>query len=362
MQVKSFIYATIDNRSDLPDLAACPAGGIDAAPLEIVRYRDIAAIVSAIDVNQFAADVPGEIASEQQEESHKAHLLKYQQVNAFLLGQTGRNGMLPLKFGFTASNNEEVAKVLEQAYVQLRTYLDRLQGTMELVIQASWELPKILQEIVKDNPEVAGADPVQAGRMLFEAAEIKKRQLVAAIHDKLSPLSKDYSDAPLKADSMIINRSYLVEKDQEPLFDDAVDAVATEFEEMLTFRYIGPLPVYSFVNIELNQGNYAMVDKSRKLLQLPERASWETIKSAYRQLILAHHPDRNPDDPQAAQRTKDAVAAFGIVRAYCQSLPGFAEPDKSSEFSFAQEAVEQAFIVDNKGAVLARAKAGEKPA
>ena len=360
MQVKRFIYAAIDNRSELPNLAAHPAGGIDAAPLEFVCYRDIAAVVSTIDTGLFGSGVPGERPAEQQDERNKAHLLSYQQVNTFLLAQTGPNGMLPLKFGFTASNDEEVAKVLEQAYIQLRTYLDKLRGTMELVIQASWELPKILQEIAKENPAMAGADPLQAGRLLFEAAEGKKRHMVAAIHGRLAPLCKDYLDAPLTTQSMVINRSYLVDKSQEALFDDGVDAAATEFEDTLTFRYIGPLPVYSFVNIELNQGNFATVDNARKLLQLPEQASWESVKSAYRQLILTHHPDKNPGDPQAAQRTKEVVAAFEVIRAYCQSQPGFGGPEQPSEFSFAREAVEQSFIVDDKGALLTRLQKTEK--
>lgn len=356
MQVKRFIYATIDNQSDMPDLIGYQGGGIDAAPLETVSYRDISAVVSTIDVDRFDLGLPDEISTEQKEDSHKARLMKYQQVNSFLLEQTGSNGMLPLKFGFTAKNDQEVARVLEQAYIQLRTYLDGLQGTMELVIQTSWELPKILQEILKDNPGLGGADPAQTGRLLFEAAEIKKGEIIAAIHRNLSLFSKDYSDAPMKEEAMILNRSYLVDMSKEPQFDDAVNAVATEFEDTLTFRYIGPLPVYSFVNIELNQGNFALVDKSRKLLQLPNKASWATIRSAHRQLILTHHPDKNPADSQAAKRTKDVAAAYEIVRAYCQSLPGFGEPGNRNEFSFAKEAVEQAFIIDDKGAVLARAK------
>jgi hypothetical protein len=361
MELKRFIYATIDNRSEMPNIDNYPAGGINGAPLEIIGYRDIAAVVSTVDVSQFTPDLALAILPEQQE-SYQAHLLKYQQVTKFLLETTGSGGMLPLKFGFTASSDEAVKQVLEQAYIQLRTWLDRLQGTMELVIQATWELPKILQDIVKNHPELAGVAPEEAGKLLFEAAEVKKRKLIGAIHDQFSPLSKDYLDAPLKTEAMIFNRSYLVEKNQESLFDDAVDAVATEFEDYLTFRYIGPLPVYSFVNIELNQGNFAMVDKSRKRLQLPEKASWERIKSAYRQLLLAHHPDRNPDDPQAAKRTKEIVEAYEIVSAYCQSLPEFIEPGKLNEYSFSKEAVEHAFIVDNKAAVLARAGRPGKPA
>ena len=79
-------------------------------------------------------------------------------------------------------------------------------------------------------------------------------------------------------------------------------------------------------------------------------------------MILAHHPDRNPDDAQAAQRTNDVVAAFAIVKAYYQSLSGIGKEGKHGEISFSQQAVEQAIILDDKGAVLARWDSGEKPA
>ena len=361
MHLKRFIYATLDNKLKIPDLVDYPAGGINGAPLEVIFYRDIAAVVSAIDVDEITFDQPLDRLPEQQE-TYKAHLLKYQQVNAFLLNKKGFGGMLPLKFGYTASSTEDVEKVLEQAYIQLRTYLDRLQGKIELVIQATWELPKILHVIVKNNPALVGADPVETGRLIFEAAEGKKRKFVTAIHDKLSPLSNDYLDASLNTEAMIFNRSYLVDKEQEMLFDVAVDEVATEFEEVLAFKYIGPLPIYSFVNIELNQGNFLMVDKSRKVLQLPDKTTWEAIKLAYRQLLLAHHPDRHSEDPQAAARTKEVVQAYEVVAAYCQSLPGFCESKKLAEISFAKEAVEQTFIIDNKGAVLARSNKVVKPA
>ena len=352
MTKKYFIYATIDNQSAMPDMAEFQAGGINSAPLEIVCYRDIAAVVSIIDVNSLSGEM-----SREHEDSNQAHLLKYQQVNEFLLKKAGSNGMLPLKFGFTAVSRQDIERVLEQVYIQLRTYLDKLQGTMELIIQVSWELPKILQEIIKDSPDLANtADPVKTGRQLFEAAEIKKRSFVAAIHKELTSCSKDYSDAPLKTEAMIFNRSYLVKKDHESLFDDSVDLVATEFEDLLTFRYIGPLPAYSFVNIELNQGNFTIVDKSRHILHLPEQASWDTIKLTYRQLILAHHPDRNLDNPKAAEITKAIVAAYDIMRAYCQSQPNFLQQDKSTAFSFSKEDVEKTFITDDKGVILARTK------
>jgi hypothetical protein len=310
-------------------------------------------VVSAINASRFDPDLSGQASSAQSEERLKADLLKYQQVNSWLLAQTRRSGMLPLRFGLTASNRQEVEGVLEQVYIQLRTYLDRLKGKVELVVQASWDLHHILPGIARDQPELLSADPLQTGKMLFEAAEVRRKKFVQALHDKLAPFATDFSDGPRKAEAIIFNRSYLVASEDEPLFDEAMNALGNQYEGILSFRYIGPLPAYSFVNIELNQGNFALLDKARKTLQLPEKATWEQIKTAYRTLILMHHPDRNPDSPEAAQRCKEVLAAYDMVNAYCQSFQSVGERSQQGEFSFVQEEVEKVFIADHKGALLA---------
>ncbi|MGA9365369.1 MAG: GvpL/GvpF family gas vesicle protein [Bacteroidota bacterium] len=122
---------------------------------------------------------------------------------------------------------------------------------------------------------------------------------------------------------MILNRSYLVEKEKGPLFDKAMNYLGTEHQEYLTFRYIGPLPPYSFADIELTQGNFALVDKARKTMQLPEKASFAEIRAACRKLILTHHPDRNPESYEAEERCKNVIDAYEILTTYCQS----ARPD-----------------------------------
>jgi molecular chaperone DnaJ len=38
-----------------------------------------------------------------------------------------------------------------------------------------------------------------------------------------------------------------------------------------------------------------------------------TLKSAYRKLALQYHPDRNPNDPQAAERFKEASEAYAVL-------------------------------------------------
>lgn len=50
-----------------------------------------------------------------------------------------------------------------------------------------------------------------------------------------------------------------------------------------------------------------------EVLGVARDASPDAIKKAYRQLALKFHPDRNPDDPQAAEHFKEAAEAYAIL-------------------------------------------------
>jgi len=49
------------------------------------------------------------------------------------------------------------------------------------------------------------------------------------------------------------------------------------------------------------------------VLGVAREASEQEIKSAYRKLALAHHPDRNPGDPAAEDRFKEASEAYTVL-------------------------------------------------
>jgi len=49
------------------------------------------------------------------------------------------------------------------------------------------------------------------------------------------------------------------------------------------------------------------------LLGVPRQATGEQIRRAYRKLALKHHPDKNPDDPTAADRFREVSHAHGIL-------------------------------------------------
>src|SRR6202046_1335456 len=50
-----------------------------------------------------------------------------------------------------------------------------------------------------------------------------------------------------------------------------------------------------------------------KLLEVPRNSTEVDIKKAYRRLAMKYHPDRNPDDPDAEHKFKEAKEAYEIL-------------------------------------------------
>jgi len=50
-----------------------------------------------------------------------------------------------------------------------------------------------------------------------------------------------------------------------------------------------------------------------EVLGVPRDADAETIKRAYRRAALKYHPDRNPDDPEAEAKFKEAAEAYEVL-------------------------------------------------
>jgi molecular chaperone DnaJ len=50
-----------------------------------------------------------------------------------------------------------------------------------------------------------------------------------------------------------------------------------------------------------------------EVLEVSRSAADDEIRKAYRQAALKYHPDRNPDDPDATTRFKEATEAYSVL-------------------------------------------------
>ncbi len=51
-----------------------------------------------------------------------------------------------------------------------------------------------------------------------------------------------------------------------------------------------------------------------RILEVSPRASWEEVRSRFRALVYECHPDRNPDNPDAAAQFRQVVEAYESIR------------------------------------------------
>src|ERR1700755_420395 len=49
------------------------------------------------------------------------------------------------------------------------------------------------------------------------------------------------------------------------------------------------------------------------VIGVPASASQDEIKKSYRKLAAKHHPDKNPNDPKAAERFKEISEAYQVL-------------------------------------------------
>jgi DnaJ-domain-containing protein 1 len=144
----------------------------------------------------------------------------------------------------------------------------------------------------------------------------------------LRPLAAAATLNRLLGQDMVLNAAFLVERDRERDFDEAVNEVAERERGTLVLRYIGPMAPYSFAAVELCWTPREALEAARITLELPLLASMVDIKKAYRRLAREQHPDRAGATPEAYQRYQEIVAAYDLLITYAENYQhSFSEED-----------------------------------
>lgn len=243
-----YIYCFI--RSDRPREVSCQ--GIGGHKVFTVHFRDLAAVVS---------DFPGVSQDNRVQDLSRQQIMAHQRVIEEVMKEFT---VLPLRFGTIASSVEDIQeKLLRRKFEELSALLSELESKVELGVKAFWR-GDIVQEIATEDPKIRRlrgslkglpfsqfrVGQARISEMVATAVESKRKKAAEKILTTLRPLAERVQENRIiMPDKMILNATFLVDKDREGEFDEAVEKLDREMGERALFKYLGPTPPYNFVNL-----------------------------------------------------------------------------------------------------------------
>ena len=227
---------------------AKPRGrGIGGAPLRVVATEDAAALVS-------------EIASDNVRLGRDELLLHSKVLERAL----ERGPVLPMRFGVVMSDAEEVrSRLLDEHGPELRAQLAEFAGKAEIRIRATYDEESLLREVVREYPQIASLreavrggsenatyyERIRLGELVAAAIQRRREHDGRAIVDALAPAALAVEVGEPGHERVAAQASFLVDRDRLTEFNEILDEIAAEYGGRIRFKYVGPLPPHSFVEL-----------------------------------------------------------------------------------------------------------------
>jgi len=246
-----YIYCVID--SDQPQSFGPLGIGGRGDQLHTICFNDIAALVSDAPLGKYRVS----------RENSLAHQKAIEEV---MDGYT----TLPVRFATVAEDEEKVKRILGKEHDRFKDLLDSVKNKTELGLKAMFEEEVIYKNILEKYedisllkekiatvaPEKSHYQRMEIGKMVEDALQRERQIVKDDIINTLSPLAVEVKTNDTYGELMIINAAFFVEKEKETDFDQQVQQLGDKYSEKVTFKYVGPLPPFNFVNLVIETGKY----------------------------------------------------------------------------------------------------------
>lgn len=228
------------------DAAAPDLPGVADAPVRMVHGEDLAALVSEVD----RAEV----------ESARA-LRAFARV---LDAAIAAGPVVPLRFGTMVDGDDGVlSDVLGPHRDRFHQLFDRLGQHVEVKVKVNYDEDAIMRQLVASDPSIAtrhrriaGIDPdaayyqrIELGEDIAAALEQRRDRDAEAVYEALCAVADDVSAAEPLNPHMVVNGTFLVRRSEVDAFQATIGAATRDHPEMQV-RFVGPLPPYSFSDVE----------------------------------------------------------------------------------------------------------------
>ena len=206
----TFALTGESDRSSTDDGPTLEVTGVHGATeLYPISHGRLAALASPIEVTE----------PEETDADAKRH---DEVLRAVMLEGDGR-AVVPMQFGMVFESERALKNVLRGGRGAFRRALRTVEGRVELGVKLVRE-----RDVTVDDGAVEGV-----------------------VTRDLDPLAESVVENDLYSDRLVVNRSYLVEQENQDAFDEAVADLEETFEDDLIVRYSGPFAPYNFVDVHV---------------------------------------------------------------------------------------------------------------
>src|SRR5215831_20228346 len=241
-----YVYGVIESRNPV-SFGKSSIGGV-SEDVFTVHHGDVAAVVSKTPVFIF--------------DPTRENALAHEHVIETVMKA---NTIIPMSFGTVFRTDDDIREVLKSIHSSLKDVLKQMAGKVEFGLKVTWDRDRVVEELKRENEEIHRFQHeltrkhlqstyfarMQLGRMIDKALSERAADVVREIYDTLRSVCVASRDNKPIGDKMIMNAAFLIQKDREAEFDEAVNRIAQKFGDRLNFKYTGPWPPYNFVNIRL---------------------------------------------------------------------------------------------------------------
>lgn len=236
-----YVYGIVEASSTAPR-----GRGVGGAPLRVIAGEDASALVSEIHTDRVRLG--------------RDEVLVHARV---LERALARGPVLPMRFGIVMDDDDVRRRLLDEHGPDLRAQLADMRGKVEIRIRASYDESSLLQDVMREHPQIASLsaavkgrsedagyyDRIRLGELVAAAVERHRNRDAETIIEALAPHAMAVAGSDPNHERVVVQASFLVERERLSEFNAAVDHVADGYGGQIRFKYTGPLPPHSFVQL-----------------------------------------------------------------------------------------------------------------
>ena len=227
------------------------AGGVAAAaPVRMVAGDGVCAVVS---------DVPAVWRT-----AGRSDLQAHDRVLHELMT---RETVIPMRFGVVMGSDAEVRdRLLERHMDEFSSLFELLSERVQMSVKAYYVEEALLREVLRRRPDLkkrseaveqlpverSQPERIALGRDVAAAVEEQRELDQRGLLERLAGVADDVRVEQPAGERQVLNVQLLVGSSRRPELDKIVRRLSEEHRDRFAFRYVGPVPPYSFTDLALS--------------------------------------------------------------------------------------------------------------